>query len=85
MRDVELLDAPHSSDGNWQRTLEAVKADVEDGGAAKQVDLGWDAAREVVVEEDDLVERPRHAADRGGDASAEEIISQNEDRDRGGA
>lgn len=84
MRDVELLDALQTRDRVRQLALETVEADVEYGHVAEQADLRRDAAGEVVVEENDLVNRGCHAAYGGGDAAAKVVIGEDENGNRRG-
>lgn len=85
MGDIKLLKARHGSDGAWEGPLEAVEADVEDGEVAEEADLGRDAAGEIVVEQDDLIEGGGHPAHPGGDAAAQVVVGQHHHGGRGGA
>lgn len=85
MGDVELLEAGHGGDGAREGALEVVEADVEDGELAEEADLGGDAAGEVVIEENDLVEGGGHPADAGGDAAAQVVVGHHHHGGRGGA
>lgn len=84
VRDVELLYALQTRDGVRQLALETVEADVEYGQVAEQADLRRDAASEVVVDENNLVNRGSHAANGGGDAAAKVVIGEDENGNRRG-
>ncbi|KAK2972702.1 hypothetical protein RJ640_025553 [Escallonia rubra] len=73
----------HSSDRGWQRPLEAVEADVKHCELLEESDLvSGQAAGEVVIHENDLVEGVAHLANAARDATTEVIVGEDQHRHR---
>ena len=82
-RHVELLELGDVGELLRDGPDEHVAADVDDGGVHQQAHLQRQAAVELVVEEDDLVQRLHHPADALGDAPDEGVVGEDDDRRRG--
>jgi hypothetical protein len=80
---VELLQLGYVGELLGDGADEHVPADVDDGGVDQQAHLQRQAPVELVVEEDDLVQRLNHAADALGDASDEGVVGEDDDGRRG--
>jgi hypothetical protein len=78
VRDVQLLEPAHGSHGLRQRPLELVEAEVQHGEPAEAAELRRDAGAEARVEEDELVERGRHAGHAPRDAAAQAQVGEHE-------
>jgi hypothetical protein len=80
---VELLELGNVGQLLGDGADEHVPADVDDGGVHQQSHLQRQAPVQLVVEEDDLVQRLHHAADALGDTPDEGVVGEDDDGRRG--
>jgi hypothetical protein len=79
---VELLELGDVGELRRQGPDEDVAADVDDGGVLQHPHLQRHAPVEPVVEQVDLVQRPRHPPDALGDAPGEPVVGDDDHRRR---